>query len=61
MIQLTPPRLITFVVSLVLAGLVLASFYIRIPSIGQFVVQHRLGMLAAAYIVLALGTVLRNL
>lgn len=61
MIQLTPPRLITFVVSLVLAGLVLASFYIRIPSIGQFVGQHRLGMLAAAYIVLALGTVVRGL
>lgn len=61
MIQLKPPRLITFAVSLVLAALVFASFYMRIPTIGQFVGQHRIGLLGAAYAVLALGTTVRGL
>lgn len=61
LVQLTAPRLITFAVSLILVGLVVASFYLRIPSIGQFVSGHRLGFLIAAYAVLALGVVWRRL
>lgn len=60
MIQLTPPRLITFVVSVLLAAAVLASLYLRIPVVGAFVVSHRLALLGAAYVVLALGVVLRG-
>lgn len=61
MIQLSPPRLITFAISLVLAAAVLASFYVRIPSIGSFVAAHRIGLLGAAYAVLAAGVLSRSL
>ncbi len=59
--QLTPPRMITFAASLVLAALVLASFYMRVPAIGHYVAGHRIGFLVAAYVVLALGVVSRSL
>ena len=34
--KLTPPRLITFAVSILLIGLAVASLYLRIPTIGRF-------------------------
>lgn len=61
MIQLSPPRTITFAISLVLAAAVLASFYVRIPAVGPFVVAHRMALLGAAYAVLAAGVVARSL
>lgn len=60
-VQLSSPRLITFLVSLVLAGLAAASLYIRIPPVGQYVVGHRVGFLMASYIVLGAGVLLRRL
>lgn len=61
MAQLTPPRLMTFAVSVVLAALAVASLYMRVPVVGHFVVGHRLWILVAAYVVLALGVVARAL
>lgn len=61
MVQLTPPRLITFVVSVILLGAVVASFYLRVPFVGHFVGAHRTGLLIAAYAVLAAGVVSRAL
>ncbi|MBM0207577.1 hypothetical protein JNW90_34850 [Micromonospora sp. STR1s_5] len=53
--------MITLAVSLVVAGAVLASFYVRLPTIGHFVAAHRMGLLGAAYVVLMLGVVTRTL
>ena len=58
---LTPPRLITFLLSLILVGLAVASMYTKIPNIGGFVAGHRTWILVAAYAVLALGVVARGL
>lgn len=59
--NLSAPRLITFAVSLALIGLAVASMYLRIPTIGKFVVSHRTGFFVGAYAVLALGILSRRL
>lgn len=61
MIQLTAPRILTFLISLALIGVVAASFYLRIPIAGRFVTGHRLELAMAAYAILALGVVTRGL
>ena len=61
MLSLSPPRLLTFLVSVVLAALAVASLYARIPMIGHHVVAHRTLFLVGAYAVLALGVVSRSL
>jgi hypothetical protein len=61
MIQLSPPRLVTFLLSLILAGLPAASMYIRVPVVGHYVVGHRMRFLIAAYVVLTAGIVSRKL
>lgn len=58
---LSTPRLPTFLASLVLAGLALASLHVHIPTIGPFVAEHRLWMWIAAYVVLAFGVLFRRL
>jgi hypothetical protein len=59
--QITAPRILTFIVSLVLAVLAFASLYIRIPTMGTWVSGHRLCLMAAAYAILALGVLMRGL
>lgn len=61
MLNLSPPRAITFLVSLVLIGLAVASLYLRIPTIGPTVVKFRMWFFVGAYVVLALGVVSRSL
>lgn len=61
MVQLTPPRLITFLVSFVLAAVAVASLYVRVPFAGHFVVGHRIWVVVAADVLLALGVVSRSL
>lgn len=61
LIQLSAPRLITVAISLVLLGFVVASFYLRIPTIGHYISGHRIGVLLAGYGVLALGVVSKRL
>lgn len=41
MLNLSSPRTTTFVVSLVLLGLAVASLYMRIPTIGPTVMKFR--------------------
>ena len=59
--QLTAPRILTFILSLVVALLAIASLYTRLPTIGAWVSGHRFWMMVAAYVILALGVVLRRL
>ena len=61
MLNLTPPRTMTFVVSLVLIGLAVASLYMRIPTIGPTVMKFRNWFFIGAYVVLALGVVSKSL
>ena len=60
-VRLTPPRLITFAVSVVLVGLALVSYRLHLPTIGRFVDQHWLAMLITGYMVLALGVIVDGL
>jgi predicted membrane channel-forming protein YqfA (hemolysin III family) len=55
---LSAPRLLTFVVSIVLAGLALVSLRLHLPSGLSFVNTHRFWMLAAGYVVLLIGVIL---
>lgn len=58
---LTAPRLLTFLVSLALIGLAVASLYMRIPTVGRFVASHRTEFFVGAWAVLALGVLVRRL
>ena len=60
-VNLTAPRLVTFVVSLALIALAVASLYWRIPTIGRFVSAHRIGFFIGGYSVLAAGVLFRRL
>jgi len=51
----------TFVVSLVLIGLAVASLYMRIPTIGPTVMKFRTWFFIGAYVVLAFGVVSKSL
>ncbi len=59
--RLTPPSIPVFVLSLILAALAVASFYTHIPFAGHFVDNHRFAILAAAYVVLAIGVLFAGL
>ncbi|AWN40132.1 hypothetical protein [Methylobacterium durans] len=61
MLSLSPPRLVTFLLSIILIGLAVASLYLKIPTIGPTVVKYRTWFFIAAYAVLALGVVSRSL
>lgn len=61
MINLSAPRLVTFLVSLVLVGLAVASLYWRIPYVGRTVVAYRTWFFVGAYVVLALGVTSKSL
>ena len=58
---LTPPRFITFVVSLILVLAAVASLYTRLPVVGAFVNSHRFWIAIAGYVILMLGVLLRGL
>ncbi|AWN40705.1 hypothetical protein [Methylobacterium durans] len=61
MLSLSPPRLMTFLLSVVLIGLAVASLYLKISTIGPTVVKYRTWFCIGAYVVLALGAVSRSL
>lgn len=61
MLNLSSPRTMTFVVSLVLIGLAVASLYMRIPTIGPTVMKFRTWFFIGAYVVLAFGVVSKSL
>jgi hypothetical protein len=58
---LTPPRLLTFIVSLILVLAAVASLYTRLPVVGAFVKSHQFWVAVAGYVVLTLGVLLRGL
>ena len=53
--SLSAPRIPTFVISLALVLIALASMYGRLPVGQGFVAQHRSLLVVAGYVVLALG------
>ncbi|QBR71692.1 hypothetical protein CU048_10840 [Beijerinckiaceae bacterium] len=59
--NLTPPTLLVFLVSLVLAVLAVASLYTHIPVVGHYVAVHRFWVLGAAYGVLLAGVLFEGL
>ena len=61
MLSLSSPRLVTFLLSVILIGLAVASLYLKIPTIGPTVVKYRTWFFIGAYAVLALGVVSRSL
>jgi len=61
MLSLSPPRILTFLVSIVPIGLAVASLYLRIPTIGPTVVKFRTWFFVGAYAALALGVISKSL
>jgi hypothetical protein len=59
--RLSPPGLPAFLVSLILAGVAIATLYTRVPFVGHYVGAHRFWVLAAAYAALLLGVVVEGL
>jgi hypothetical protein len=59
--KLSPPGLPVFLVSLILAGLAIATLYTRVPFVGHYVSAHRFWVMAAAYAALILGVVMQGL
>lgn len=59
--KLSSPGAPIVLLSLVLAGLAIASFYWRIPVVGHYVAPHRFWALAIAYGALLLGVLSRRL
>ncbi|VFU09175.1 hypothetical protein [Methylocella tundrae] len=59
--RLSPPGFPIFLVSVVLAALVIATLYWRVPIVGHYVSTHRFWVLGAAYAALLLGVVMEGL
>lgn len=59
--RLTPPKVLTFVISLVLALLAVVDLYTHIPSLHAFIAGHRFWLVVVAYAILAIGVVLPGL
>ncbi|HEX4764735.1 MAG TPA: hypothetical protein VH414_00500 [Lichenihabitans sp.] len=58
---LNAPKVITFAISIVLVVVALVSTQMHLPVGASFVVQHRLGLVVAGYVLLALGCLLPGL
>lgn len=61
MLSLSAPRALTFLISLVLVALALATLYTRVPMVGVYVASHRTWFFLSGYAVLALGVLSRRL
>ena len=59
--SLNAPKVITFLISLVLVGLAVASLYVHLPAGQGFVATHRFWFAVAGYGLLALGALLPGL
>ncbi|PNG27721.1 hypothetical protein [Methylocella silvestris] len=59
--RLSPPGFPVFLVSVVLAGLAIATLYWRVPVVGAYVSSHRFWVLAGAYLALLLGVIVEGL
>jgi len=60
--RLTPPSFPVFIISVILAGLAIASMFTNIPVIGHYLAgPHRFWALAIAYAILFIGVVFDGL
>ena len=59
--RLTPPTIPVFLLAIVLGVLSIASRFTHIPTIGHMVVVHQYGLLAAAFLIMAVGVILPGL
>jgi len=59
--RLTPPSFGVFLLSLLLAGVAVATLYFRVPIVGHYVSAHRFWVLAVAYAILLAGVVFQGL
>ncbi len=59
--RLSPPGWPVLLVSLLLAGLAIATLYFKVPWVGVYVKNHRFWVLVAAYAILLMGVVLEGL
>ena len=57
-LSLSAPRILTFVISVALVLVALASLHLRLPVGQGFVAQHRFWLVVAGYGVLTLGVLL---
>jgi cytochrome c oxidase assembly factor CtaG len=59
--RLTPPGLLIFFVSLLLAVLAVATGYTHVPLVGHYVAAHRFWVMTAAYAALLAGVIFDGL
>ncbi len=59
--SLNAPKVVTFSISLILAIVAVASLYTHLPAGASFVNAHRFWIVVTAYVLLALGCILRGL
>jgi hypothetical protein len=59
--KLSAPRIVVWLLALILAALAIASKYVGIPVVGDFVKQNDFWVMTAAYGLLFLGTLFRGL
>ena len=59
--RLTPPGILIFFVSLILAAAVVATVYMHVPIVGHYVATHRFWVMTAAYAVLLAGVIFERL
>lgn len=59
--KLSAPKFIVWLLALILAALAIASKYVAIPVVGNFVKQYDFWVMTAAYGLLLLGTLFRGL
>ncbi len=59
--KLSAPKLLVWLLALILAALAIVSKYVGIPYIGDFVKQYDFWFLTAAYGLLFLGTLFKGM
>ncbi|HWX13576.1 MAG TPA: hypothetical protein VNY06_01640 [Methylocella sp.] len=59
--RLTPPGILIFFVSLILAAAAVATVYMHVPIVGHYVATHRFWVMTAAYAVLLAGVIFERL
>jgi len=59
--NLSAPKIVVWLLALVLAALAIVSKYVGIPYIGDFVKQYDFWFMTAAYGLLFLGTLFKGL
>jgi hypothetical protein len=59
--KLSAPKLLIWLLALILAALAIVSKYVGIPVIGDFVKQYDFWFMTAAYGLLFLGTLFKGL